>query len=238
MGKCFPIHTNTRIRLGFRSLIRVGGSGKEAATGGRVEAVTAVTGTRTLMICPLFSAITRFNYFYRRMARGLELYACHCGKALQKSTGTQVSQLSYLLKPSPLDPYLLHFHILRERIWKCYALILLLVVVMMILSRMKVRKELCSRKHIFYLKKGSWLAYLNRVVELIQAQGRATKQLSLADLELKLLKVKNECADQRRLIMELHSAIHSLREDNRRLWRHSTSTAPTPNLEFPGKTWW
>lgn len=35
--------------------------------------------------------------------------------------------------------------------------------------------------------------------------------------------------------MELHSAIHSLREDNRRLWRHSTSTAPTPNLEFPGK---
>lgn len=56
------------------------------------------------------------------------------------------------------------------------------------------------------------------VDELMQAQGRATKPLSLADLELKLLEVKNECADQRRLIMELHSAIHFLREDNRRLW--------------------
>lgn len=31
------MNTNPRIRLGFRSLIRVGGSGKQAATGGRVE---------------------------------------------------------------------------------------------------------------------------------------------------------------------------------------------------------
>mgnify|MGYP003361779580 FL=1 len=51
----------------------------------------------------------------------------------------------------------------------------------------------------------------------MQAQGRATKPFSLADLEL--LEVKNSCVDQGRLIMELHS----LREDNRRLWRHSTS---------------
>lgn len=91
------MNTNPRIRLGFRSLIRVGGSGKQAATGGRVEAGTAGAGTRTLMICPLFSAITRFNYLFRRMARGLELYACHCRKALTKSTGTQVSWYSYLL---------------------------------------------------------------------------------------------------------------------------------------------
>lgn len=80
------------------------------------------------------------------------------------------------------------------------------------------------------------------VDELMQAQGRATKPLSLADLELKLLEVKNECADQRRLIMELHSAIHSLREDNRRLWRHSTShrrhrrkNHPTWNLFYQEK---
>lgn len=58
------MNTNTRIRLGFRSLIRVGGSGKQVATGGTVEAGTAGAGTRTLMICPLFSAITRFNYFF------------------------------------------------------------------------------------------------------------------------------------------------------------------------------
>lgn len=68
-----------------------------------------------------------------------------------------------------------------------------------------------------------YFASMKGVDELMQAQGRATKPLSLADLELKLLEVKNECADQCRLIMELHSAIHSLREDNRRLWRHSTS---------------
>lgn len=42
-----PMNTNTRIRLGFRSLIRVGGSGKQAATGGRVEAGTAGAGTLT-----------------------------------------------------------------------------------------------------------------------------------------------------------------------------------------------
>jgi hypothetical protein len=68
-----------------------------------------------------------------------------------------------------------------------------------------------------------FFASMKGVDELMQAQGRDTKPLSLADLELKLLEVKNECADQRRLIMELHSAIHSYSEDNRRLWRHSTS---------------
>lgn len=62
-----------------------------------------------------------------------------------------------------------------------------------------------------------FLASMKGVDELMQVQERATKPFSLANLELKLLEVKNECADQRRLIMELHSAIHSLREDNRRL---------------------
>ncbi|PKI33356.1 hypothetical protein CRG98_046253 [Punica granatum] len=42
-----PMNTNTRIRLGFRSLIGVGGSGKQAVTGGRVEAGTAGAGTLT-----------------------------------------------------------------------------------------------------------------------------------------------------------------------------------------------
>nr|YP_009045713.1 orf154a [Batis maritima]AIC83316.1 orf154a [Batis maritima] len=64
-----------------------------------------------------------------------------------------------------------------------------------------------------------YFASMKGVDELMQAQGRAIKPLSLADLELKLLEVKNECADQRRFLMELYS----LCEDNRRLWRHSTS---------------